>query len=156
MILLFFKWGIQLGNGCLTKGNVWKGIHLFWGKFKVKRLKYQSEGSEKGDTLPVFWCPSSTAPPSSWICKDKRVWTIMHLNPQNLDTEAHKCTINTHFIQYSYIISEVHWALWQHTKGSYSSHEFNRWTLASLLFRTLTIHLKTLVLCNERTGAFRT
>lgn len=80
-----------------------KGV--YWG-LKVKRIKYHSQGSEKGDTLPVFWCPSSTAPPSRRICKDKRVMTIMHLDQQNLDTAAHKCTTNTHFIQYLYTFSK--------------------------------------------------
>lgn len=68
---------------------------------KTKRIKYHSQGSEKGDTLPVFWCPSSTAPPSRRIWNDKRVRTMMHLNPNNLDTAAHNCTTNTHFTLYS-------------------------------------------------------
>lgn len=35
---------------------------------RVKRIRYQSAGSEKGDTLPVLWCPSSTASPLGVEC----------------------------------------------------------------------------------------
>lgn len=72
----------------------------------LKASSSQWTGSEKGDTLPLFWCPSSTAPPWSWICKDKKVWTIMYLSPNNLirSRSCCTCTISTHFRHYFYAI----------------------------------------------------
>lgn len=55
----------------------------------------------KGDTLPLFWCPSSTAPPWSWICKDKKAWTIVYMKPNNLITTAYIVRIPTALIAHS-------------------------------------------------------
>lgn len=69
----------------------WNQLLDYWTllQVNVKGIKKPMKGSEKGETLPLFWCPSSTAPPWSWIWKDKKVWTMMHLSPNNLLTLAH-------------------------------------------------------------------
>ncbi len=65
----------------------------------------------------------------------------MHLNPQNLDTAAHKCTTNTHFIQYSYTFSKDDCAYCQvlYYKYLQKVHTVHICSFVSLLFVTFPV-----------------
>lgn len=96
-----FKWGIKVRQRCLaTEGGegYWRFLDRYCG-LKATWLKYHSQGSQKSDTLPVFWCPSSNAPPSRWIWNNKRIMTTVHLNPHNLNCAAYSCTTITQCLE---------------------------------------------------------